>query len=465
MVIESEGKPLDSRAEKPFDKCRICYHTENVSDPCPPIANRPLAQTKEELIEHLTHPIQRPIMRCEYFKVKEEATHNDLADYIQSLYDFKTMRDTHEIYYFNGGIYVPHGEELIIEDVEKSKNPCAKTFMNEVLNHIQARTFTDREKFDQNPSLICLENGVLDLETMTLHDHDPSFLFLNCLPIFYDPDAKCPNIDKFLSEIVSSENLETLKELFGYVLEPTYFIRKAFMLIGEGANGKSTYNELITRFAGKDNCSHESLQNLIYSRFSPSELYGKTLNTFNDISNLALKQTGVFKGLCGGDRLKGEKKFKNPFYFYNRAKLVFSTNTMPESDDVSNAYFERWIIIPFPIVFDDSNPNTVKTLIEKLSTKEELSGLLNMALEKLKQLKTKQKFSDSRTMEEIKEYYMKLSKPIYAFKEECLIDDSKAWITKEELYNAYLEYCDKKKLLKPRRSLALPCVLSPPPST
>jgi putative DNA primase/helicase len=59
------------------------------------------------------------------------------------------------------------------------------------------------------------------------------------------------------------------------------------------------------------------------------------------------------------------------------AKLIFSTNKIPETEDESDAYFRREIILSFPNRFEDgkgADPN----LLNKLTTEEELSGIFNV---------------------------------------------------------------------------------------
>jgi hypothetical protein len=85
----------------------------------------------------------------------------------------------------------------------------------------------------------------------------------------------------------------------------------------------------------------------------------------------------------------------------------------------------------------------------KLTTEEELSGLLNLALAGLKRLLKNGAFSYSKTTEEIKEDYIRKSSPIAAFVMGCLETDSDAFIVKKELYNVFTEYC---------RQLSLPTV-------
>ena len=386
---------------------------------------------------------------CKDLRVCPKTDHLHLAKYIMQQHIFKTMDDSEEIYFYQDGVYKPNGEILIKGEVEKLFDEEITTnYVNEVRGHIERRTYVSRKRFDNNPRLITVENGILDIELGILKDFTPNHLSLIKIPVTYDPLAECPTIEKFLSEIVDVENIEVLKEIVGYLLEPSYFIHKAFMLIGGGFNAKSTYIDLLINFVGRENTSQEPLQDIIYKTFSTAELYGKLLNSFADLTNVALTRTGKFKALCGGDRSKGRTLYHRPFYFYNKAKLVFSTNKMPKSEDVTDAFFGRWIIIPFPYIFDETNPKTNKKILETITTQKELSGLLNIALQKLKQLRENQKFSSDKTVEDIREYYMKLSNPVYAFIDERCVIASNAWVTKTDLYNDFVQYCKEKKLTK-----------------
>jgi putative DNA primase/helicase len=88
--------------------------------------------------------------------------------------------------------------------------------------------------------------------------------------------------------------------------------------------------------------------------------------------------------LVSGDPITGEHKFGQPFTFTNYAKLIFSANEIPESDDKSVALYRRWLIVHFDKIFQKGAEDT--KLIKKLSAPEKLSGLLNLALISFKQL-------------------------------------------------------------------------------
>lgn len=191
------------------------------------------------------------------------------------------------------------------------------------------------------------------------------------------------------------------------------------------------------------------IQALLINRFASSELYGKLMNSYADLPNTALKQTGLFKMLTGEDMIYAEKKMKNPFEFENKAKLVFSCNEMPKTYDKTDAFYIRWILINFPNRFDDKNPSTDKKLIEKLTTKEELSGFLNKVIVKAKKLIEQEHFSNNPDVDSIREYYEKLSNPIFAFILDSCILDEKAKIERNEFYQRLMLYCETKRLSKP----------------
>ena len=353
----------------------------------------------------------------------DTSTNEDVALYIMSLHHFKTMKDTGEIYYYKNGIYIPNGEALTQTIAERHYKNITIHVVNEVLGHIRRKTFVERSEFDKEPYLLTLENGIIDTKTGLLKEFTPDYLSLIKIPVTYNSNALCPRIDKFLSEIVVPQDLETLYEIAGYCLIKRYFIHKAFMLNGDTHSGKSTYIKLLTCLVGKENVSNIPLQLLLTDKFSSSSLYGKLINSFADLPNGALRQTGIFKVLTGEDRISMQRKFKDSFNTENIAKLIFSCNDMPRTYDKGDAFFIRWIIINFPNRFDDRNQNTDKTLIDKLTTQQELSGFLNKALERARTLFERGHFTVNPDVEDIRKYYEKLSNPIYAFLDERMIFD------------------------------------------
>jgi phage/plasmid-associated DNA primase len=76
------------------------------------------------------------------------------------------------------------------------------------------------------------------------------------------------------------------------------------------------------------------------------------VNTFADLKAEKLAMTGMFKTLVSGDTVRAQRKYGHPFSFRNYAKLIFSANKIPDSDDKTHAYYRRWLILTFEKVFE-----------------------------------------------------------------------------------------------------------------
>ncbi|MBW2675533.1 MAG: hypothetical protein JRD89_19340, partial [Deltaproteobacteria bacterium] len=210
---------------------------------------------------------------------------------------------------------------------------------------------------------------------------------------------------------------------------------RAYMLVGSGSNGKSTYLRLITDLLGRKNVAKVSLQDLNNNRFAPSALVGKLANIFPDLPAKALRRTSVFKAFTGGDEIYVEKKFKDPFGFLFKGRLAYSTNQLPEVADDSYAFWRRWVVIEFPNVFPD-NPNFYDSL------RKEIPGLLNKVIQYIKKIK-REGLTKTKRAEEIMELWKRSSDSVYYFVSKKIIKDPDGEVGKDFLYNRYVEFCDE----------------------
>ena len=198
-------------------------------------------------------------------------------------------------------------------------------------------------------------------------------------------------------------------------------------------------------FVGLENTSHVPLQDLDKDKFALADLYCKMVNTFADLKAERLSTTGMFKTLVSGDSIRAQRKYGQPFSFRNHAKLIFSANKIPDSDDKSYAYYKRWVILAFEKVFEGSIKDT--NLINKLTTPEELSGLLNLALIALKQLQKDGGFTDI-SVEKVRKKYDENSSTVKAFLDDkCVIDLTapEYYTLTTNVYNEYLVFCKEQK--------------------
>lgn len=165
-----------------------------------------------------------------------------------------------------------------------------------------------------------------------------------------------------------------------------------------------------------------------------ARLFGKKLNTSGDLPATPIADPGIFKNLTGEDTVEAENKFEHPFGFKNTAKLWFSANRLPKTRFPDDAFDARWIIVPFVnSVYGKEDPN----LMAKLTTPEELSGIVNFALGGLKRLRENSwKFSYE---DDAAAIYRRNSDPVIAFLVD-MCEISEGYVVKSELVKAYNKY-------------------------
>ena len=68
--------------------------------------------------------------------------------------------------------------------------------------------------------LLNVANGVIDLSTGSLLPHDPKYLITKMIDVDYDPEAGCPEWEKFLDLVTGGDkNLQYFLQLaVGYTL-------------------------------------------------------------------------------------------------------------------------------------------------------------------------------------------------------------------------------------------------------
>lgn len=362
-----------------------------------------------------------------------------------------TTKDKEQsIYFFNGRVWEPAETDIASFVKSQFGDKITTRFMNEVINHIRWSTYDNNKILSSEPppNLIPVLNGVFDIEKNKLIDYEPehNFLETQIIPVEYNQNAKCPAIEKFLNEVLFQEDIKVIKEFVGFCLYRRYFLNKALILVGSGSNGKSVFLRLLKEFLGPKNVSARTIQELIYNRFAPSNLYRKLANIFADIPNDALKTTSLFKALTGEDMVSVEKKFgRDPIEFTNYAKLIFSANILPQAFDDTDAFYRRFILVEFPNKFEGDKADPF--ILKKLTTKEELSGLFNVAIENLRNLINQGIFSNAKTIEKTREDYLKKADPVAYFVNEMVEEEPDGIIPINDVYEKFIDFCRENKLV------------------
>ena len=315
----------------------------------------------------------------------------------------------------------------------------------EFLAYVKAEKVKDEDWFSRTTDgFINLKNGVFNIQTGELSSHSHKYGFVYELPYSYDPYAQAPRFEQFLDEITQGDKevQSVLLEFMGYALaNGECYAEKAMLLHGIGANGKSTFMDVLKVLAGAKNYSALSLSAL-NSDAKRYMMDGKLFNMGEETSINALNKSEVFKTLVTGGEVDIKKLYAQPYMIKNRAKLIFACNELPKSSDRSDGVYRRLILVPFNARFTDGQRDPM--IRAKLSV--ELPGIFNMAVEGFRRLKENgYNFTDSKKIKESFEEYKLENDNILLWCQETLkfTDSNDNYCFKHEMFDNYKHMCEE----------------------
>lgn len=361
--------------------------------------------------------------------------HDKFAKYLISEHHVCLIENVLHIY--QDGIYSDDTGN-IEKAMIKSISSLNKSRRQEVLSYLQLQA---EEKDLADVRYIAVKNGIYNIETDKLQPFDPSIVIKNKIPVNFNPAAYSEVTDRTLTKISNGErNLRLiLEEIFGYVLFRRNELGKAFILTGNGSNGKSSYLKIVRKLVGTENTASLDLKEL-NQRFKTAELFGKLANIGDDISNEYIKNDSEFKKLTTGEAINVERKGRDPFDFTNYAKLVFSANKMPRINDNSDGLARRLMFIPFKAKFSPTDADFDPFITDKLLSDQSMEYVLQLGIKGLKRLLKNHKFTSSKVVTAEAEKYAEINNPIILY----LREDEPKFVNEitKDCYTAYSLWCD-----------------------
>ncbi|WP_198516537.1 phage/plasmid primase, P4 family [Herbaspirillum huttiense] len=299
---------------------------------------------------------------------------------------------------------------------------------------------TSVSAIDSHGSLISVANGTFDLLTNSFRAPDPSLLMTVGTNIVFDPDAKAPRWEKFISEVMNENEalVECLQRIVGYCLTNSVAEQCIFFFYGHGANGKSTLLNILLELLGDMGTQAQGELLLEGSRTSSgaspdiARLEGKRLiavSEFNDGKHLNEAQV---KSLTGGDVITARYLFKNQFTFKMTGKLIVASNHKPIIKGTDHGIWRRIHLIPFEVKFEKERQD--KKLEQRL--REELPGILNWAIEGYRKWRESGLAIPASVARKTAEYRKEMDMLGMWLDEKCIIDSSKT-ISFSDAYQSF----------------------------
>ena len=368
--------------------------------------------------------------------IQKNPNFNKIADRILS--EHRIIYSAGNFYEYKDGYYAIKAEMEIkkyVKDILGENYSSHKG--NEVLHSIETETYKRPEDLNKT-KLLNVKNGLFNIETEKLKDHDPNIYSTIQLDVLFNKDASCEKWIESIYQIFEGDEskVSILQEFFGLCLTRETMYERALFMIGDGANGKSTVLYVLENIIGVHNKISMPLEKLNDSHYVAS-LFNKLVNVSIETNSKSSVYDATFKQVVSGDSITADPKYRAPFDFRPCCKLIYALNNMPRVEDKTHAFYRRLLILRFNRQFSDKEAN--KMLKQELL--KEKDGIFQWMVEGYRNLTQRKGFAtDEKMRKEIEEYRAENNNVLLFAGEECERGVN-ATIAKKELYKAYSQWC------------------------
>lgn len=291
--------------------------------------------------------------------------------------------------------------------------------------------------------IIVMRNGLYDVRCGLLYPHTTAFFNLGATEFDYDPNAPEPAVFlKFLGEALPNdqESIDTLQEIFGYLLTPDTSQQKIFAFPGPPRAGKGTVMRTMQALLGSTNYTSITLDAFAETH-GRKTLIGKNAAFIGDAAvdpRKALAASEGLKGISGEDSVNIPRKYLDDWIGYLTTRIVMAANDMPSLPDPSGALATRYIAVRFTQSFLGREDKTLTVRI-----RAELAGIFNWAMVGLKSLNKRGSFVQPATGQESIDEAAATGSHAIGFVTDCCELDGLSTTRTDHLYPAYVQWCSR----------------------
>ncbi|MEW2719816.1 phage/plasmid primase, P4 family [Staphylococcus aureus] len=349
-------KAINNQSEvySPFNDFNVIFEKETVKDKLKRLGNEERAYMEQLWIEEGSKGRKPTVIspnRCAHL-LKEN------LNFI--LFDLEENTKL-AMYRAEEGIYTQNVSYIkrVISWLEPKLN---SNKADEVIYRLKNRV--DIKSKTNSPVLIPVKNGVFNRKTKQLESFTPEYVFTTKINTAYKTQSCVPviegwSVDNWINEIACNDHgvAKLLWQVINDSLNGNYTRKKAIFLVGDGNNGKGTFQELISQVIGEENIASLKV-NEFDERFKLSVLEGKTAVIGDDVPvGVYVDDSSNFKSVVTGDPVLVE--FKNqPLYRATfKCTVIQSTNGMPSFKDKTSGTLRRLLIVPFNANFNGQSEN------------------------------------------------------------------------------------------------------------
>lgn len=298
--------------------------------------------------------------------------------------------------------------------------------------------------FDQRAMLLNCSNGMVDLETGKLLQHDRGAYCSLLTGCEYHEDAPAPRWEQFISEVcmANADLIAYVQRMCGYLLSADISEQCLFFLFGSGANGKTVLVETLTRVMGEYALGAETDMLMIRKHAGiPNDvarLRGLRACFLNETNKGQRFDEAKLKNLTGGDTLTARFLREEFFDFKPTHKLVLRGNHKPTVNGTDEAIWRRLRLIPFDLRL---TPEQKDLHLERTLSKE-LPGILAWMVRGCLAWR-KHGLGVPAVVAEAVGEYREESDTLGRFIEDCCNARNNLQVKTSDLYKAYRTFCEE----------------------
>ena len=322
-----------------------------------------------------------------------------------------------------------------------------RTRINASVELSKAELFKESAHLDANPDLAgCPDGSVLQLAAENT-DTDSVFVTRK-LGTNFEDGANCPHWTEFLNQIFKGdyELISFLQRAVGYSLTGRVSEQCLFILVGTGANGKSTFLKVLQCLLG-NYAGTVPMQTLMQQRHGTqtndlAHLVGKRFVVASEGESAQRLAESKIKLMTGGDRIACRALYQNFFEFDPQFKLWLATNNLPTISGMDDAIWRRIRVIEFPVQIAPDQQD--RTLADRLI--KELPGILQWALEGLEEWRENGLAPPDSVLQSTKSY-REDNDSVGQWIESACVREPKLRTSMKDLYGSYASWCENSSLV------------------
>jgi putative DNA primase/helicase len=260
----------------------------------------------------------------------------------------------------------------------------------------------------------------------------------------FTEDSSCPEWTSFLNRIFEDDNdlIAFVRRAVGYSLTGSVSEQCLFILIGTGANGKSTFVNTLQRLFG-DYSASVPMQTLMDQRNGSAQtndlayLVGKRFVAASEGERGQRLAESKIKMMTGGDRISCRAMYKDFFEFDPQFKLWLATNNLPTISGTDDAIWRRIMVIPFPVTIPLAERD--QKLGDRLAN--ELPGICNWAMQGLREWRHQGLNPPLRVLQSTGNYREE-NDTVGQWIEAACVQGPRLLTTMKDLYESYKSWCE-----------------------